>query len=38
VLIDGGQFTPVACVDINIEKAQESLSSLHGWSTGSSIL
>ena len=30
VLIDGGQFKPVACVDIDIEKAKASLESLHG--------
>ena len=30
VLIDSGQFTPVACVDIDVEKAQASLSSLNG--------
>ena len=30
VLIDSGYFTPVACVDINIEKARASLASLKG--------
>ena len=30
VLIDGSQFTPIACVDIDIKKAQASLESLQG--------
>jgi predicted dehydrogenase len=30
VLIDGSQFTPVACVDIDIEKAQANLEFLQG--------
>ena len=30
VLIDGSQFTPVACVDIDIEKARANLGSLQG--------
>ena len=30
VLIDGGQFTPVACVEIDIEKARKGLDSLKG--------
>ena len=30
VLIDGTQFTPVACVDIDIEKARANLESLQG--------
>ena len=30
IIIDGNQFTPVACVDIDIKKAQASLESLQG--------
>ena len=30
ILIDGGNFTPVACVDIDIEKARENIASLKG--------
>ena len=30
VLIDGGQFTPVACVEIDIERARIGLDSLKG--------
>ena len=30
ILIDGSQFTPVACVDINLEKARSDLASLKG--------
>ena len=30
ILIDSGNFTPVACVDIDIEKARENIASLKG--------
>ena len=30
VLVDDSQYTPVACVDIDVKKAQASLDSLQG--------
>ena len=30
ILVDGNQFTPVACVDIDLEKSRTALTSLEG--------
>ena len=30
VLIDGGQFSPVACVDLDLDKSREKVSALRG--------